>query len=316
MRNYTMALFEILVTDVDTSGNVYSVLYNGDADISDQVAESFVSVVDGDWDDYAIAMTELGTNTNTYRGDFPAWITTGGTYFWVCYEQLGVSPNVSDDVLASGMVQWTGTAVTEGSIPVVEGDLFSLAEYKVYKGITSVDATRDATLEHLIDAVSNAVKRYVDHSVVAATRDETYHGNGANWVSVDNYPIAAVSSITFDYGSDDPEVVAGGEFTYTVDGNNGTILFNPNSTLARRFTGNIRVQYSAGYTDELRPEDLKLAGMLWVCSLKGKSETGLNKKSEKLGDYSYTLAGGGEDGSGMPNEVKMLLNTYKAAPLL
>jgi hypothetical protein len=309
-----MANFEILVSDVDTSNDVYYVLYNGSAQVANHTTEAFVAIVDADWANYDVLMTELGVDTNTYRGDIPAWITTGGTYYWVAYEQLGVSPAVDDDFLATGLVNWTGTAVSGWVIPAVEGDLFTLAEYKAYKGITSVDATRDATLEYLIDVVSGGVKSYLDRSVVAATRDEQYHGNGAYWVHVNNYPITSVAQITFDYGSATPETIDGGEFTFTVDGNNGTILFNPNSTLTRRFTGHVRVEYSAGYIDDLRPEDLKMAGMLWCDYLKSKSETGIGKSSENLGDYSYSLADVKD--TLIPAEVKMLLQPFKAAPLL
>lgn len=310
-----MAEFEILVTDVSTSSPVYFVLYDGDAKIANQSTEAFEAVVDASWDNYDVAMIELGTNTNTYRGDIPSWLTTGGTYFWVAYEQLGVSPAVSDDVLATGVVNWTGSSVSSGTVPAEEGDLFTLAEYKTYKRISSTDASRDASLEFLIDVVSNAIKRYLDRSVVAATRDEIYHSNGAFWIHVNNYPITSIESIAFDYGSTTPETISGGEFTFTADGNNGTIMFNPNSSLTRRFTGLIRVQYSAGYTDLLRPEDLKLAGMLWVSYLFDQSSQDITKVSESLGDYSYTLAGE-SDGLQIPNAVKMLLNTYKAPPLL
>ena len=310
-----MADFEILVTDVDTANSVYYVLYNGEAEIANQSTELFEAVTDASWGSYDVAMTELGTNTNTYRGDFPSWITTGGQYYWVAYEQLGVSPTVSDDVLATGSVKWSGSAIESGTVPAVEGDLFTLAEYKAWKGITSTDATRDATLEILIDAVSNAVKLYLDRSVVAATRDERYHGNGAYWIHVNNYPITSISQITFDYGSASPEVIDGGEFTFVVDGNNATILFNPNSTLTRRFTGQIRVEYSAGYTDAVRPEDLKLAGMMWLDNLYGKRTSGTYKVSESLGDYSYTLQSGTETLL-IPTEVELLLRPYKSPPLL
>lgn len=311
-----MAEFEILVTDIDTANTVYYVLYDSNAQIANHATESFGAVTDASWGDYDVAMSELGTNTQTYRGDIPSWITTGGTYYWVAYEQLGVTPAVSDDVLATGIVNWSGSSISSGTVPASEGDLFTLAEYKVYKGITSTNATRDATLEHMIDVVSHAVKRYTDRSVVAATRDEIYHSNGAYWIHVNNYPITSITSITFDYDSDTPETIAGGEFNFTEDGNNGTIMFSPASTFKRRFTGLIRVQYSAGYTDDVRPEDLKLAGMLWVDYLKGISETGLTKQSENLGDYSYSLATGIVSEAMMPPQVEVLLKTYKAAPLL
>lgn len=309
-----MADFEILVADVDTSNSVYFVLYNSAAEIANQATETFGTPTDASWASYDVAMTQLGTNTNTYRGDIPSWITTGGTYFWVAYEQLGVSPVVTDDILASGLINWTGSAVAGGAIPAEEGNLFTLAEYKTYKGITSTDATRDATLSYLISAVSAGIKGYLDHAVVAATRDELYLSNGAFWINVNNYPIVSITSVVFDYGSDSPETISGGEFVFNVGGNNGTIMFNPNSEYTRRFTGHIRVQYSAGYTYELRPEDLKLAGMLWVDLLKSRSDNGLGLASESLGDYSYSLRDTGDNI--MPMEIKTLLTPYKRPGLL
>ena len=310
-----MSDLEILITDVDTTNFVYFVIYDTQNNIANRVAEAFEVVADANWSEYDIEMTELGTNTNTYRGDFPAWITTGGQYYFVAYEQLDTAPQVSDDVLATGSVNWTGSAIATNVVPAAEGDLFTLAEYKTWKGITSTDATRDATIEYLIDAVSNAIKKYLDRSVVAAVREEIYHANGAFWLHVNNYPITSVSSITFDYGSDNPEAIDGGEFVFIVDGNNGTIMFNPNSNFTRRFTGHVKVQYAAGYTEADRPEDLKLAGMMWLEKLYSKRTTGTGKVSESLGDYSYTLASGSETLM-IPAEVEMLLKPYKAPPLL
>lgn len=60
--------------------------------------------------DYDIAMTEAGTASGYFTGDFPSSITIG-LYSIIVRQRAGGSPAESDIVVASGNIEWTGTVV-------------------------------------------------------------------------------------------------------------------------------------------------------------------------------------------------------------
>lgn len=78
--------------------------------------------------DYDIAMTEQGTS-NVYVADFPTAITTGGTYEYFCHKQAGGSPAVGDIVVATGKIDWTGSAsVTAASGAMTGSDFYAYVQ--------------------------------------------------------------------------------------------------------------------------------------------------------------------------------------------
>jgi hypothetical protein len=60
--------------------------------------------------DYDIAMTEAGTASGYFTGDFPTGITAAGSYSVVVRQRAGGSPAESDPAVAVGTIEWTGTA--------------------------------------------------------------------------------------------------------------------------------------------------------------------------------------------------------------
>ncbi len=58
---------------------------------------------------YDIALTEQGTGSNFYSGNFPTGITTPGLYLITIHEQAGGSPAESDTILSVGDLHWNGT---------------------------------------------------------------------------------------------------------------------------------------------------------------------------------------------------------------
>lgn len=76
---------------------------------------SFVTYSTADLSTYAISLTELGTSSGQYQGDFPTTITQGGSYPWVAYQQAGGSPAEGDSVIGTGVEDWTGSASASSS---------------------------------------------------------------------------------------------------------------------------------------------------------------------------------------------------------
>lgn len=71
---------------------------------------SFVTYATADRATYAISLTEQGTASGIYFGNFPTAITSGGTYEWKAYQQAGESPAEGDTLLNDGSEDWTGSA--------------------------------------------------------------------------------------------------------------------------------------------------------------------------------------------------------------
>lgn len=61
--------------------------------------------------DYDIAMTQQGTASGVYCGDFPA--LSAGSYYVIVYIRAGGSPAESDTKVATGVIHWSGTAVID-----------------------------------------------------------------------------------------------------------------------------------------------------------------------------------------------------------
>jgi hypothetical protein len=137
-------------------------------------------------------------------------------------------------------------------------DLFTLAEYKAYMGITN--PSDDAAISALIPKVSNIVKTICKRTFVDYVNDskvEVSRG-GKGYLDLSEYPVLSVSSVEFSdtYGQSYTTLT---EFIdYIVDAEAEKVVFiagpyNSNVSQPNRF----KVTYTAGY-EEL-PVDLKLA---------------------------------------------------------
>lgn len=62
--------------------------------------------------DYDIALTQQGTASGIYMGDFPTAITVG-TYLAICYNRAGGSPAEGDTKIGVGTIHWDGSAVID-----------------------------------------------------------------------------------------------------------------------------------------------------------------------------------------------------------
>jgi hypothetical protein len=60
--------------------------------------------------DYDVALTEAGTASAIYQGDFPTAIVTPGVYLVLIHERAGGAPAEADVIVAQGEVEWNGTA--------------------------------------------------------------------------------------------------------------------------------------------------------------------------------------------------------------
>jgi hypothetical protein len=66
----------------------------------------------GQWNNYVVATAEDGT-TSTYFGSFPFGVIAEGVYNVVGRQRVGGSPAQSDLPVASGTIEWNGSAVAD-----------------------------------------------------------------------------------------------------------------------------------------------------------------------------------------------------------
>lgn len=137
-------------------------------------------------------------------------------------------------------------------------NLITLAEYKVYAGITS--QTQDTIINALIPRVSQLAKTICARAFNDYVNDakvEVYSG-GVTKLVMSEYPLIALTSVEYsaDYGA---TYTALTEFTdFVVDSEDGHITSISTEGFPKTING-YKVTYTAGF-DPL-PEDLKIAVM-------------------------------------------------------
>jgi hypothetical protein len=240
-----------------TSGSTVVVWVRRDADeyifnVTDTAFEVY-SDASRDAGDYDVVLTEQGTS-EYYVGDFPTDIATAGLYNLAFYSRTGASTPYDYEFETAGTLSWSGSAEEASPAGL---NWVTAAQYKTFRGIT--DTSLDAWLTQTIPQVSAALNTYLGRTVRQTAHTKVFSGKrGCSGLNVGEYPIASITSVTFNYLSDGPEVVDGSEF-YANEV--GTIRFNPSSADARYFnTPFVKVVFVAGHSSV--PQDLQLAAML------------------------------------------------------
>lgn len=73
---------------------------------------------------YDIAMTEEGSASGSYVGDFPTGITTPGDYGIEVFKRIGGSPAEGDPLVGKGSIYWNGSTATNSASAVLSsGDI-------------------------------------------------------------------------------------------------------------------------------------------------------------------------------------------------
>lgn len=100
--------------------NVYALVRNATGSVWN--GSSFVTYATANLSSYAISLTEQGTASGYYTGIFPT--VSAGVYAIVACERAGGSPAEGDSLIASGNLEWDGSAVVSMSsrlAPTVAG---------------------------------------------------------------------------------------------------------------------------------------------------------------------------------------------------
>lgn len=96
---------------------------------------SFVAYSTGDYANYDIPATEVGTSLGMYKANFPSTITAG-VYDVVLKEQSGGSPAEGDTLIAvQDALQWSGTVTLPLSDLATSGQLATAIPIQVPRGV-------------------------------------------------------------------------------------------------------------------------------------------------------------------------------------
>jgi hypothetical protein len=189
------------------------------------------------------------------------------------------------------------------------GDLTTKADVKTFFNI--VNTTDDALLDRLVSAVSAYITQWLSHSLLTTGYTEKYDGHGGKVLTLLNYPVTAVTSVTVNGQSipASPNGVAPGfvfsRFAIYLIGS-WPVMTQNNMQQAYDFARgfqNISVTYTAGFATT--PLDVAQA-CIEMIGVKYKERT-------RVGEVSKSIAGEvvAFSQKDMSDNVKTILLQYK-----
>ena len=123
----------------DTGSTVYAIVRDQTGQVWSTVGSSFGSYSTGSIGDYDVTMSEQGTASGYFTGNFPSSITAG-VYNVVTYDQAGGSPAEGDTVIAEGTITWDGSAVYDASDITTSGIADAVWDEQINSHTTSGSA--------------------------------------------------------------------------------------------------------------------------------------------------------------------------------
>lgn len=196
--------------------------------------------------------------------------------------------------------------------------LTTRAAVKAYLNIPTADTTLDAWLDAVRPGAEATIKRYLGRDLEQASYTEYYAGANKNWFTLRQFPVASITSLYYDpdgwFGTnpsspfDATKLLTEGvdyALDLTAAGRSDTgVVWRINdvwphwrrdvrpgtlSWVYHPSRGNIKVTYVAGYATI--PDDLQMAVALLVGAEMKSLPNGGPLVSERIGDYSYEMAG-------------------------
>lgn len=168
----------------------------------------------------------------------------------------------------------------------------TLNEVKEALDITTPDS--DARLNGYINRATDMIENYCQRKFLsAAYTDEEYQGNGTYYLTLRNFPVTALTAVSFrtssNYNAPNWDAISSNDFDIVSEGktNAGRIASNFGFPIGGG-TNNFKVTYTAGYAIDDIPGDLKEALVELVNYFFTNSKINPAMKSETLGNYSYT----------------------------
>lgn len=174
--------------------------------------------------------------------------------------------------------------------------ILSLAEYKVFAGITNANA--DTRLTAILNSAEQFFLMRIRRNIEETEYTEKYNGDGTQTLVLKRWPVTDFSELKV---SD--EVIDSAD--YTVDSVNGVVKINA-GTFTCGFQ-NVEVTYKSGYLVADIPLEIKMA----IAEIVQKKYVQFDKKGET---YSSEAFFGGSlvfKDSDLTDYTNQVINTYK-----
>lgn len=295
-------------TNFTTGSTVYALIRNTNALIWNNSTSAFESYLSANVPDYAITMTENGTGSGWYVGNFPTGIDTPGIFYIEFFDQFGATPANTDTYIAGGQLDWSGSSVLSFFLPNVT----SLANVKLAMNIFNDNS--DSQISQFLAAASAAISQYCNRIFTVGMYSEYYDGPGDRTLLLRQRPIVQLTSITVDPFGSDPITVDGSNFI--VNTNTGLIGWKPQnqygSWFVKGYDGqqNYLVVYQAGY--QVVPSDIQQVACQICSNLYNWAGQDTSLKQERIGGTTgYTAMYGSDSGKLITSVMEKTLNTYK-----
>lgn len=178
-------------------------------------------------------------------------------------------------------------------------DLCTIQDLELYLLTTITGDDSEPKYEYLITAVSKELESIMYRNILADDYVEILDATGTNSIFLNNYPLQSITSVKFGSPFGD---VARDELTDFISySDTAEVTFTCEFKEAPQM---FEVTYNAGFTSV--PFDINLICVEEVVRSFSESQKDTNLKSEKLGDYAYTLVGNEE----IKSNLRQKLSAY------
>ena len=185
--------------------------------------------------------------------------------------------------------------------------IISRSEYKTYAGIT--DTSLDTVIDNAILSAQADLESYCGCAFDSATYTaEKYDGTGTPYLTLKNVPVTALTTVgivydgtTTDLDSGDYRFDAVTGRVARIDASYGRVAVDDFGEIVSRQWSwwpkfprgfrNVSVTYTAGYSAQTMPADLKQIMYEFVDAILARRRADPTLQSETLGAYTYTRKG-------------------------
>ncbi|MDE2095641.1 MAG: hypothetical protein KGL39_00160 [Patescibacteria group bacterium] len=127
---------EIQLSGPGSGRTLYALIRGGSISpglIWQTTTNTFVNYATASLANYTISLTEQGTASNFYAGNFPTAIAPG-TYSVIAKQQLGGSAAETDPTVGNGNVEWNGTGLAPLSDTATSGLVGQFLPLRLFRG--------------------------------------------------------------------------------------------------------------------------------------------------------------------------------------
>lgn len=170
-----------------TGQTVYALVRNATGKVWNTQSGAFETYVTANYANYVVSLTEQGSASSYYAGNFPPSIVAG-VYNVVAKQQVGGSAAETDPTVGSGDIQWNGSNVLPRSDLATSGQIGQALPLKIYRGqmISNFPFKLVSSADHVTPLTSGVCSGQIsrDGGAFTALQSGGFSEIGLGWYSV------------------------------------------------------------------------------------------------------------------------------------